>query len=232
MLTHSKAIYYFDVIVALFEIIALYLCFTYARKYKTGKLFILYIAFDFCILLIGWLFSATPSISKQLLSQYYSLSNTTVALVELLVYYYYFTKVLNNQKIKKALIILSVLYTIIVFVFITTKFFFITHRFSYIGNFIGVIEFCLLLPPCILYFIQILKNVTIEPLLQKPSFWIVLGIFFYSLISIPFYLILSYFKEIHLNNTNLYLVFFFYLPFAINFIFLSKAFLCKKPLTI
>lgn len=120
---------------------------------------------------------------------------------------------------------------IIVITFAITKFEFLSLRYDYISNILGVLEFILILPFCILYFIQVLDKISELNLAERPSFWIVTGIFFFSAISIPYYLLENFFLKSKFEFRYILSATFYYLPFSINFIFLSKAFLCKKTLT-
>ena len=224
--------YYSEFILLIVEITALIIAITYARTYKTGKLFIIYIAFDLSIFLIDLYIMNNSEISIKFTSLFLRTTNTLIALIELLVYYYFFSKVIKSTRLKKVLIIISILYSLIVCSFLFINFISITARLPYIAKVIGALEFCLLLLVCIFYFIWLLQNVSSEPLLNRPSFWIMSGIFFYSIFSIPYYLISNYLFLNRIANQNILVALFYYLPFSINFIFLSKSFLCKKPLTI
>ena len=172
------------------------------------------------------------SFSQNLNSYFLYTTNTLVSYVELLVYFYFFRKILEGDKIKKILIGLTVLYSIIIIIFITTKFGFITTRYRYISYITGAIEFVFLLVPCVYYFLQLLKTNSNVRLSKRPSFWIVTGIFFFSLISIPYYLLNRYFTSTEFELRNLFIAVLYYIPFIANLIFLIKAFLCKKSLTI
>ncbi len=215
------------------EVLALVLATNYAKKQKIGRLFIFYIAFDLIILLTGWYQVTNSSIPKKKRLLFQTTSNTLISFVELFVYYYYFSIVLNNRKIKILLKYFFIIFTINTLIYITTRYDFLTIRYVYISFVIGAFEMLIMIIPCLSYFVQAQKNISATPLSQKPSFWIVSGIFLFSVISIPSYLLFSFINN---NGTIFYKKFFlatlYYIPFAFNFIFLSKAFLCKKTLTI
>ncbi len=224
--------YYTQLMTFIAELAALIIGMLYVRKDKAGQFFIAYIAFDFCILLAGWYIKIDTSISRNFNSYFPNTSNTLVAYVELLVYFYFFSKILEGNKIKKILTGLTVLYSLILIVFITTKFGFITTRYDYITVIIGATEFLFLLVPCVYYFLQLFKTKSTLRLTEKPSFWIVTGIFFYCFISVPFYVIRRYLVNSYPELFGIIGATFFYIPFIVNILFLIKAFLCKKPLTI
>lgn len=224
--------YYAEVLMILAELIAIIIGLIYVRKDKAGKWFIFYIAFDFCILMISYYIEFGPEkITVLKPKSFTALTNLTVGLIELLVYYHFFGMVLKSKRLKFALNIIRWLFMIIVITFAITKFEFLSLRYDYISNILGVLEFILILPFCILYFIQVLDKISELNLAERPSFWIVTGIFFFSAISIPYYLLENFFLKSKFEFRYILSATFYYLPFSINFIFLSKAFLCKKTLT-
>ncbi len=224
--------YYSELLMLCAEFTALIIGLVYVRKDKAGQLFIAYIAFDFCILLADLFFMSNTSTTKKFNSDFISTTNTLVAFVELLVYFHYFRKILKGDKIKNILTGLTLIFSAIIIVFLTTRFSFVTNRYNYISYMAGTIEFIFLLFPCIFYFLQLFKTNSLLPLTHRPSYWIVTGIFFYSLVSIPYYLLNKYFINIQYESRHIFDAVFYYIPFAVNFIFLIKAFLCKKTLTI
>ncbi len=214
------------------ELATLIIGLLYVRKEKSGRLFIAYIAFDFCILLAVLYMETNLRISRKFYSYFQFTSNTLVAYVELLVYFYFFKKILKGNRINILLTRLSVIYSIIIIIFLATKFGIDITRYSYIAYMTGAIEFVFMLVPCVYYFLHLFKVNSPLPLTNRPSFWIVTGIFFFSLISIPYYLLNRYFFSTQNELRYLFNAVLYFIPFTANFIFLIKAFLCKKPLTI
>ena len=222
--------YYTPLLMLIVEATALVIAIIYIRKTKIGKVFIFYIAFDFCILIIDCFLMSYPGISQKFISYFQDTTNTLIAYIELLVYFYFFRKILEGNKIKKNLTRLVVIYSVVIIIFFTTKFGFVTNRYGYIAYITGAIEFIFLLVPCVYYFLHLFKSNSLLRLTDRPSFWIVTGIFFFSLISIPYYLLSRYFFSTQ-YEFRLFNAVFYYIPFTANFIFLIKAFSCKKPLT-
>lgn len=224
--------YYTELLMFIAELTALIIGLLHVRKDKIGRFFIIYIAFDFSILLTDFYFITDGWISKKLYDHFMYTTNTLIAYVELLVYFYFFRKILDGNKIKKILIGLTTLYSVLIIIFITTKFSFITNRYDYLAYITGAIEFAILLVPCVYYFLQLFKTNSHVRLSERPSFWIVTGIFLFSIISIPYYLLNRYFFNTRFELRFMLSAVLYYIPFIANFIFLIKAFLCKKPLTI
>jgi len=224
--------YYTPLLMLIVEATALIIAIIYIRRTKIGKAFIFYIAFDFCLLIVDCFLISHPGIAPKFRSQFMTYINNLVALTELLVYYIFFYIILSNSKIKNLMRVLALFFAIIIAVYFITRLNFLTNRFIYISYLIGVTEFIFMLPPCFFYFYNILTVDSEVSLLKRPTFWIVTGIFFYSLISIPYYLLNRYLSDHdkqlwHALQAALYVI-----PFTLNFVFLIKAFLCKKPLTI
>jgi len=223
--------YYLELIMFLTELTALVIGCIYVRKNRVGQFFIFYIAFDLGIWITGFYLDINQDLSKKSISNFVDYTNTLVAFAELLIYYYFFSKVLSGIRIRNLIKLLTVFYSLLVIIYITTKFSFFTSRIGYLSNLMGVIEFLFLLPPCFVFFYQLITNRSRLKLFERPSFWIITGIFLYSLLSIPFYLVDRY---IFINNLDIKKIIgsvFFYVPFTLNFAFLSKAFLCKRTLT-
>lgn len=224
--------YYSNALMIFTEATALVLGLIYVRKQLVGRLLVFYIIFDLSVLLIDLFLFATPYVNRTIIYKFANTTNTIIAATELFVYFYFFSEVLVNKKLNKLFIFLFLLYLMIVVSFAVTGLRFITSRFSYLSNIISATELLMLIPFCILYYKQVLTQVASEPLTAKPSFWIVTGIFLFSILSLPSFLITSYIHKSGYSVLKPTISAFLYIPFAFNFIFLSKAFLCKKNLTI
>ena len=231
LIDHFQRYYYSQLLMFVVELIALVIAILYVRKDKIGRFFIFYIGFDFCILIIDIYLRSDPKMSWKSFNHFANFTNPLIGLTELLVYYYFFSKIIFNTKVKYLMNLFAILYSITVILFTATGFNFLSTRFNYIAKLIEVIEFLFLIPPCCIFFYEILNANTKLTLFERPSFWIVTGIFFFSIISIPYYLIGQYFI---INNHELRHILpaaLYYVPFTLNFVFLIKAFLCKKTLT-
>jgi len=124
--------YYTPFLMLIVEGTALVIAIIYIRKTKIGNAFIFYIAFDFSLLILDFfLVSYLGKSKKSYFQNFQNTTNTLVAFIELLVYFYFFSKILKGTRIKKILIILSILYSLLILMFITTKFRFITTRYDY-----------------------------------------------------------------------------------------------------
>jgi hypothetical protein len=224
--------YYGDVVMTVFELIAIITGFLFLKKDKIGVYFLIYLLCDFYIVLNYWYFELSEIISEKKISFFVNIANVLISLIGFLVYYYFFFKIIHNRFVIKLMKILLLIFIVLVGAFLTTEFSFLTNRPAYISDLISSTEFLFLLPPCFIYFYELLKIDSIINLFKRPSFWVVTGIFFNSLVSVPFFLIDRFFFSNHNEYRFLILLLFFNVPLTINFIFLTRAFLCKKTLTI
>ena len=224
--------YYGSLVMIFFELVAIVVGFLFVRGEKTGLFFLTYLILDFLFFLCALYVQAFTEFDNRQVKYFINLTNTLVALVELLVYFYFFSKVLRNKMVIGLMKIFIAIFSIIIFLFILTKYSFLTDRFNYMVELIETIEFLFLIPPCFVYFYDLLQNNETGDLKHRPSFWIVTGIFFYAVISVPDYLLNILVTSKHKEYWPITYLLFFSIPFTINFIFLTKAFLCKKTLTI
>jgi len=223
---------YGDLVMLSFELIAIATGFFFVRKQKLGILFLAYLAFDFCMGVGDHYVELSLNFSKQEIVLFVGHTNLLIALAELYIYFYFFSKILQNKKIIRLMKIVAAGFALIIVIFITTRFSFLTERFYYITNIIGVMELLMLIPPCLVYFHELFNNDPSINLYQRPSFWIVTGVFFYAAISVPYYLVDRILTDNRSNYSSVMFLLFFSIPFSVNFIFLTKAFLCRKSLTI
>jgi hypothetical protein len=160
------------------------------------------------------------------------ISNTIFELVEFIAFYYFFKKCFQNKKIKK----ISKIFLICLCIFIAAFFtglIFPDYTIENIRNhslFINVIEFFFLAVMCLTYFYELLTGIPKINLFQRPSFFITTSTFFYSVLSIPFFMIAWDIRKI---EKSFYFILFscHYIVLTILLLTISKAFLCRKPIT-
>jgi len=218
-------------IMTICEILALTICLFYSIRTNIGKAFFSYILFDFLIALFDYYFMYFSEAPQKKRIEFLSITNAWVSAVELYVYYYFFFRVLQNIIVKHVMRVLLIFFTLFFVELLIFKVYEIGSPKNIYGI-IGAVEFLFLLLPSFTYYFELFSNQTSVDLFKRPSFWIVTGIFFYSVVSIPYYLIVNFLEvsKYHLRSELALLM--FYVPFSISFLFLTKAFLCKKPLTI
>lgn len=229
---HSK-IFFSDILYILCLSVALVCAATFHRNSRIGKYFLVYLSIDLLLYFSNEYLIYFSTLSLSFKVKVIWVTNAIVAFIELIVYLTFFKCLLPNKKPKKMLTCFQILFSIVMLTFIMNLAGVInlgsTKKFS---HYVTTIEFLLILIPCIMYYINILSEYSKEFLSQRPSFWVVTGVFQLTILSIPFYSI-NYF--ISFTDIDYYFELtgvLFYVPLAFNYLLLSKAFLCQKPLII
>jgi hypothetical protein len=219
--------YYSELILFVIELITIFSGVLRFRE-KVVKLFLIYLCVDLAVLTFYIWKKINHQADKS--DDEIIIFNTLIDVIELWVYSLFFLWVIDNATVKKLIVWFNIIFLTFLIFFLTTKFRFLSNRFDYISDILDVLELLFLIPPCIVYYFQLLKIKSDIPLFKRPSFWIITGIFFYSLFEIPFLLIQKYIQEIDLSYKFLLAALFYYLPIIINNLFLLKGFLCKRAL--
>lgn len=232
ILTMWEKYYYTEPIMYSCMIALMLYGFLHNRKEKTFKIFLLYVAIGFLVMLFTRLVMADIIVvSEKLLIN--ESANVIFLFFETLAFIYYYIKVFKSKKIQMVLGILMALISICVIIYFaiaSNPKYNISEVIS-LSFQINAIEFIFLLFPCLYYFYSTIKLSTVFiPLKIYPSFWVSVGLFFYIIISLPFLLVgntlISY-------NYGLYTAMFsiHYMSISFLFICLVKAFKCKAILT-
>jgi hypothetical protein len=232
LINEFEKLYYTPLLMFVSEFIALLLAIIFIKREKIGRAFIFYIGFDFLVLTIGMLIIVHKEFNPNFLAHFVSITNVLIAMIELLAYYYFFKQVLLSKNVKSLMNLLAVLFAIGVIIYVGIRVPNFQHRDKYMSDVIGAVEFIFLLPPAVQYYFQLLNTTSSINLFDRPSFWIVTGIFLYALVSIPYYLLQYYLRSNFKQFANPLHAAFYFIPFTLNFIFFIRAVLCKKPLTI
>lgn len=224
--------YYSEAVLWIIELTTILIGLKYVRHQFIGRLFLCYLLFDFLILNIGFYILMKDTRTSRRMIQFIAYSNCLVAFVEILAYYYFFNRTVRNK-------LINALFKIVPFIFcaylvLTLISFRNYEKWSnaYSEKIFGAVEFLLLIIPCIVYFLEILRTKSDDNLFERPSFWIVTGIFFHAIMAIPYNLADLYLVKTKYPYKAILALALFIVPFCLNFICLSKAFLCRKNLTI
>ena len=149
-------------------------------------------------------------------------TNTVFSLIEATVFFYFFNAIFKNNRLKYFTYLgltAIFIFSIILFIAISDPSF-SRKQISSVSLAINSLEFLLILTLCLFYFYGLFKHDIAEFRLLKdtPSFLIVTSLFFYVLVSLPFFFIggvLLY------NNRSLY-----YIMFSLHYISLSLLVFC------
>lgn len=222
--------YYSEAILFIVQVIAVFAGIRLSKKYKEAIPFIIYISLDILLLTAGWFIAVVLHYPPWAIN-YFELSNFGISIIELLIYYQFFIRLFNNSTIQYYLLLIRKIYLLLVIVCLVGWVLKNDYLLNYITKLTEVAGFIFLLIPTLFYYRHLLNNTATYSIFNRPSFWIVTGIFFYALASIPLLLIARYItRETEMGRiivTALY-----YTPYIIHFVLLTKAFLCRKPLTI
>jgi len=158
--------------------------------------------------------------------------NSIFELVEFIAFYYFFKRCLRFVGAKVILKIFLIVLCVVTSVFLLM----LTYR-GY-GNeeihghslFINVIEFLFLAVLCLAYFVELFTEPPKINLFERPSFYIVVGTFFYAALMIPFFMVA---RNIYDFDHAVFFALFscHFILLTILMITISKAMLCSKPIT-
>ena len=95
---------------------------------------------------------------------------------------------------------------------------------------IFLLESLLLLIPCIIYFVQIFNSIKPFPLIQDGFFWVVTGLTFFLISTLPFSYLMNYLRK---ENSEIYMYLYsiVYLFYCLLFMMIIRGILCKLPTT-
>jgi hypothetical protein len=205
----------------------------YRKKENTHSLLSLYMAMNlFLFLPIEFLSKIYPkSLFNSIL--WIETINILFQIIELYIFISYFKILFSNKKydyVSKTLFIIylfiSTTYLIWIFYNQTPKYY--IRKFSFLIN---SLELSILLGCTLYYYYRIFKSTPEMKLNSSPSFWIASGLFFYCITAIPFFCIAEVVKVIQNNLYNM-LIATHYITLALLFLSITRAYLCKKQLTI
>jgi hypothetical protein len=216
----------------LVELIAIIIGIIYVRKQKLGLFFLLYLGFDFLVLNVDIFLISFLERTDKLTFKFVVVGNSLVSAVEFFIYNYFFYKVIRDKRIRFVLKVTSISFFLFLLIALFNIQFGLPWRTGYSTKILSSIGFIFLLIPCAAFYYEIMNIKSRISLQDRPSFWITTGIFFYAVISIPYYLVDMYFLKARYEYRVALSIALFIIPFLINFLFLIKAFLCKRSLTI
>jgi hypothetical protein len=221
-----KQSFYTDPILFISNIIILYISIKKKQNHFILKLFPIYLG-SFLILSIIF-YCGIVFLSK---SNYYKIflvvkhyTDFAVTLIELFVFGNLLLKVIKNWGIKNFItwgLIIIIIGEILLFTDSVT--------YQVLEN-LYIIEDLFLLIPCVVYFVELFRSPPILKLLDEPSFWVVTGLFFFVVFTLPVTLLSGYLKKL---SYELYVHFYaiVYLSYILLFLMICKAYLCKPTRT-
>lgn len=224
--------FYSEPLMFLLIILSIIISITHFKKTFFHKVFAIYSATCFIIFLLYILFHFQINLSIASKHVVYEIDNNLFELLEIYIFLKYFSHCIDNRKTYKWAAICFRCYTIIILFFLLSFSFgqIKIEKISEISFLVNDLELIIILLFCISYFINLFKKDPIHKLTSSPSFWIASGILFYTSISIPLFLIAIKIKTTNETIYNL-LISGHYITLGLLFLSITRAYLCKKPLT-
>jgi hypothetical protein len=220
-----ESVFYTPILLYLAIIISLFVqnknaskdTFNVAFRSFTVLAFLVLVASDFHLLIKKS--SATTIRFNQVVNVIYTVG-------ELIIFLFYFQYLFKSNFFRRITYVIFSLTALLVGYFI--------HALIFDGNYITPVdilcnfELSILTLCSLVYFYRILNDPADTDLLKIPSFWIICGLFFYCIVSIPFFFIAT---DLFYHFNALYKALFgiHYIFLAIFFLLIAKAFSCKQP---
>lgn len=229
LIKHFQGTWYTELMVFTLNIVALAI--STKRNEGEKKYFSIYSCANISVLVISWTLVTITTIPNSAKGIAYNTLNTLVVIIELFVYTMFFRLLIKPSTFKVILKIPFLIFLTLEIIFLITNFSFLTNRYRYIYSLLSVFEFLILIPPCLIYYYDLFNSDSEIKLFKRPSFWIITGIFFFSVISIPFYLLNPLLWDLKSKTRAILGILLFQLPIILNLTFLIKGLLCKRQLT-
>jgi len=228
-LSQSHTIFYANLFTISCQLIAILISLFLLKKEKLVALFFTYSCAALSLFIVNEAF-LTPQKKGYIFLE--ESTNIVFALIEYILFFIYFQQLLFSNIAKRIMKFFLVLLAISVFAY----FLYCTQKsppdnvILKFSDFIISSELIFLAGLCLVYYFELFHKKIIAGLRTSPSFWIVTGLFIYSVLIAPFFLITEEMNEVSKK--------FYYIAFAVHlisfgFVFLaiSKALLMKKSLT-
>lgn len=230
---HWKVCFFTEAMLVILLFAALWISLKNRKRHAEMKFFPFYIAF----LLIVFISLYANIYSEKIWN--YSITTFNFhhyidyisTLFELFVFIHFFVHVISNRWFKKFIIFIAILFTIYYLAELVYDDRFTRSISKTTQSRVYTIQSLVLLIPCIRYFYELFKHPPILNLKQEPSFWIVTGLSFFIISTLPYSLIENYLRKNHLYlMTALYSVFYIFYIILISMII--RAYTCNPKKSI
>jgi hypothetical protein len=231
LLNYWRSIFFIEPVLDLFFICCFVIGIFYHYKNKERLFFLAYFFSGIIFVPVRILLDSKILTEKQdtvLLES----TNTVFELAEFIAFYHFFQRCLLGKSIRRilrlCLYLMATISTIFLVMLTSPDYTVADIRFHSLV--INAIEFFFLFVMCLAYYRELFTDTPIKNLFNRPSFFIVTSTFFYSILMIPFFLIAN---DVRIEEFQLHNILFacHYLLLIILLISISKAFLCKAPIT-
>ena len=229
LFNHFSSQFYTDLTVFVVAIIALRISIINREKHYLLRLFPYYfIAYIILILIlfIHTIFFVDSSFSHEM-QNIDGYSDYIFTLIEFMIFMHFLYNIISSTSRKKIMLFLIVL-------FLALYVFYFAKDLLIYGNIkpdtvtiVYTFESTILLIPSLFYYFQLFTKPPTINLIKESSFWVVTGIFFSMICSLPYCIIENYMRK---NNyeiaTQLFSI--FYVLYSLLFLMIIKAYLCEN----
>lgn len=228
-LSQSRTVFYANLFTLSCQLIAIFISMFLLKKQKLAVLFLIYSSAAFSLFIIN---EALLSPKKKGYFFVEESGNIVFALIEYILFFIYFRHIIFSVIAKRIMNFFLVFLIISIFAYflycidksppdnVIIKFsdFLISSELIFLAGF------------CLVYYFESFHKKNIARLRTIPSFWIVTGLFLYSVLIAPFFMIT---EEMIKTNKEFYHIAFavHFISFGFFFLAISKALLMKKSLT-
>jgi hypothetical protein len=198
------------------------------NKFSFSLLFQIYLSCYLLNMIIYSLFPFSEIYRKYIISKNYeTFVDLSFTIVEFFVFTLFFRRVLKQSLNRILIISVEITFSLLTIIIVLTSV--IQYGFLTLATLQSIFSFqaSLLLIPCVVYFITIFKSPPIIKLSNEPEFWIVCGLSFFLICTMPFSLFINYINSKNYNLYN-YLYSIFYIFYSLLFVMITRAFLCKS----
>lgn len=236
LLDSFERLHYTGILWLISSLVALIIGLKNYRKERSFQLLIIYCLSSLLLMNVTFNFiNYSLKFSKYKSFIYSEIINTFFVIVEISTFFYFFKQILNSKLVQHLIKVFSIILLMLCIAFLIklTENGISKFQIRNISYSINIIEFFSLIILCLIYFYRILTKDQIKPvkLNDSPSFWIVSGLFFYCIVSLPFLFIGN---KMYVRSPYLFYLMgsIHYTSISLLFLCLAKAFSCKKTITI
>ena len=232
IIIHWRRNYFTEPILILVFIFCFIIGLIYRYKETARAFFLLYFLFGILLFVVMNPVDFFQVITGRKLAVLSEISNTSFELTEFTAFYYFFRKSFRNKKHQKLSKIFLISLCIIVGLFFSALAVpgYAIDSIRKHSFFINVIELFFLAFLCLTYFYELFTDLPKINLAQRPSFFITSSTFFYSVLLIPFFVLAHDMSKMDRQFCNV-LFACHYILLTVMLLALSKAILCRTPIT-
>jgi hypothetical protein len=154
-------------------------------------------------------------------------SDYIFTLIEFLIFMHFFYNIINGTSKKRLIVLLITLFSLAYIFYLANDLIHYKIIKSDTVTVVYTLESAVLLIPSVFYYFQIFTKPPTINLIRESSFWVVTGIFFSMICSLPYCIVENYLKKF---NSELYAQLFaiLYILYCLLFLMIIKAYFCEN----